>query len=51
VFSDDARAVVSEPLGSIEHIHRIWTEIPASSAVLVEGGKVKVAPLRPRVPG
>ena len=49
-FSDDARAVVSEPLGGIENVNRFWIEVPESSAVVVAAGNVNVAPLRPRVP-
>jgi predicted glutamine amidotransferase len=49
-FSDDARAVVSEPLGAIEEAARVWIEVPESSAVVVAAGDVDVAPLRPRAP-
>ena len=49
-FSDDARAVVSEPLGAIEDASRVWVEIPESSTVVVAAGDVNVAPLRPRAP-
>jgi predicted glutamine amidotransferase len=49
-FSDDARAVVSEPLGAIEHASRIWIEIPERSAVIVAGGDVNVVPMEPRLP-
>jgi len=49
-FSDDARAVVSEPLGAIEDAARVWIEVPESSAVVVAAGDVDVAPLRPRAP-
>jgi glutamine amidotransferase len=47
-FSDDARAVVSEPLGAVENASRIWVEVPESSALIVSGGAVDVLPLRPR---
>jgi glutamine amidotransferase len=49
-FSDDARAVVSEPLGAIEHASRIWTEVPERSAVIVAAGEVTVLPMQPRLP-
>jgi predicted glutamine amidotransferase len=49
-FSDDARAVVSEPLGAAENASRVWMEIPESSAVVVAAGDVNVVPLRPRPP-
>jgi predicted glutamine amidotransferase len=47
-FSDDARAVVSEPLGGIENVNRFWIEVPESSVVVVEAGNVNVAPIRLR---
>ena len=47
-FSDDARAVVSEPLGSVENASKIWVEVPESSAVLVAAGAVDIIPMRPR---
>ena len=47
-FSDDARAVVSEPLGSVENASKIWVEVPESSALIVGSGDVDVAPMRPR---
>jgi glutamine amidotransferase len=50
MFSDDARAVVSEPLGAIENIGEAWVEIPESSAVAVSAGTVDVVRLRPRAP-
>src|SRR5262245_25706953 len=49
-FSDDARAVVSEPLGNIEDAGRVWVEIPEASTVVVAAGDVNVVPLRPRAP-
>jgi predicted glutamine amidotransferase len=45
-FSDDARAIVSEPLGATETNGEIWVEIPQSSAVIVAAGAVDVVPLR-----
>ena len=49
-FSDDARAVVSEPLGGIENVKPFWIEVPESSAVVIAAGSVNVAPLKPRAP-
>jgi predicted glutamine amidotransferase len=49
-FSDDARAVVSEPLGGIENVNRFWIEVPESSTVVIAAGNVNVAPLKPRAP-
>jgi glutamine amidotransferase len=49
-FSDDARAVVSEPLGTIEDASQVWIEVPESSAVVVAAGAVNIATLRPRAP-
>jgi len=49
-FSDDARAVVSEPLGTVENAKRVWIEVPESSAVVVAAGAVNVTALRPRAP-
>ena len=40
-LSDEARAVVSEPLGDLPGV---WREVPASSALIVQpGGDVQVA--------
>jgi predicted glutamine amidotransferase len=49
-FSDDARAVVSEPLGTIEDASRVWIEVPESSAVRVAGGAVNISSIKPRAP-
>jgi predicted glutamine amidotransferase len=49
-FSDDARAVVSEPLGGIENVNRFWIEVPESSAVVVAPGSLDVVPLKLRAP-
>ncbi|MCK5448545.1 MAG: class II glutamine amidotransferase [Gemmatimonadetes bacterium] len=46
-FSDDARAVVSEPLTDLSDE---WVEIPESAAVLVEGGNVSVRTFEPKLP-
>ena len=47
-FSDDARAVVSEPLGAVENASQIWMEVPESSALIVAAGAVDIIPMRPR---
>jgi len=47
-FSDDARAVVSEPLGAVENAKKIWVEVPESSAVIIAAGSVDIVPLRLR---
>jgi predicted glutamine amidotransferase len=49
VFSDDAWAVVSEPLGRVENVRKIWVEIPEASAVIIGDGKLEVVALRTRV--
>jgi predicted glutamine amidotransferase len=49
-FSDEARAVVSEPLGEIESAGEAWVEIPEASAVIVSGEKVDIVGLRARPP-
>jgi predicted glutamine amidotransferase len=49
-FSDDARAVVSEPLGTVENAKRVWIEVPESSAAVVAAGAVNVTALKPRAP-
>lgn len=46
-LSDDARLVVSEPLGSLQGA---WREIPESSSVLVRGADDEVAPFTPIAP-
>ena len=45
--SDDARLVVSEPLGSLQGA---WREIPESSSVLVHGADDEVQPFVPIAP-
>jgi hypothetical protein len=45
--SDDARLVVSEPLGSLQGA---WREIPESSSVLVHGADDEVQPFAPIAP-
>ena len=45
--SDDARLVVSEPLGDLQGA---WREIPESSSVLVHGADDEVRPFAPVAP-
>ena len=45
-FTDDARAIVSEPLGAAETNDEVWIEVPESSVVRVAGGALDVTPLR-----
>src|SRR5436190_454218 len=40
-LSDDARLVVSEPLGDL---HGAWQEVPDSSCLIVEGGNQELRP-------
>jgi len=44
-FSDHARAVVSEPFGTLSES---WVEIPPSSAVIVDRGTLETREFRPR---
>lgn len=46
-LSDDARLVVSEPLGDL---HGAWREVPESTCVIVRGGEEKLRPFSPTVP-
>lgn len=46
-FSEDTRAVVSEPLTALSDE---WVEIPESAAVVVEGGDVSVRTFEPKPP-
>jgi glutamine amidotransferase len=46
-MSDDARAVVSEPLADLPGL---WREVPASSALVVQPGSYEELPFRPRPP-
>ncbi len=46
-FSDEARAVVSEPLGDLPGL---WNEIPAGTAIVVQPGEDARVPFRPRAP-
>src|SRR4029079_9311268 len=49
-FTDDTRAVVSEPLGDIENAGEVWVEIPEASPVVVNAGTVDIRHLQPRTP-
>ncbi len=42
--SDDARLVVSEPLGDLRGA---WREVPDSSCVMVQGGRQDIIPFKP----
>ena len=44
-LSDDARLVVSEPLGDLKGA---WREVPESTCVLVHGGREELRPFTPR---
>jgi glutamine amidotransferase len=46
-FSPDARAVVSEPIGTLTEA---WEEIPESTAVIIFRGKVERQAFEPRLP-
>jgi predicted glutamine amidotransferase len=46
-FSDEARAVVSEPLGDLPGL---WEELPAGTAFVVQPGEDEQVPFRPRPP-
>ncbi len=43
-LSDDARIIVSEPLGDLRGA---WREVPESSCVVVAGGEERLLPFRP----
>jgi glutamine amidotransferase len=47
VLSDDARLVVSEPLGDL---HGAWQEVPESSCLVVHGGEKEHIPFAPMAP-
>lgn len=47
VLSDDARLVVSEPLGSLRGV---WREVPESTCVVVRGGTQDLLPFTPVAP-
>jgi predicted glutamine amidotransferase len=44
-FSDDARAIVSEPLGDLPGL---WQEVPAGTALVVQAGEDERLPFTPR---
>jgi hypothetical protein len=44
MLSDDARLIVSEPLGDLEGA---WRELPESSCVVIRGGAEEVTPFVP----
>lgn len=46
-FSDDARAVVSEPFGTMSES---WVEIPPSSAGIIDGAKLETREFHPSSP-
>lgn len=45
-FSDDTRAVVSEPFGELSEV---WEEIPEASVFIVDGPDVETVPFTPRL--
>jgi glutamine amidotransferase len=45
-FSDEARAVVSEPLGDLPGV---WREVPAGTAIIVQPGDDELVPFTPAV--
>ena len=45
LFSDEARAVVSEPLGDLPGV---WHEVPPGTALVVQPGEDAMVPFRPR---
>ena len=45
-LSDDARIVVSEPLGSLRGA---WLEVPEGSSVVIRDGRQTLAPFGPRL--
>jgi predicted glutamine amidotransferase len=46
-FSDDARLIVSEPLGDVAGV---WNEVPESSWGVVGPGREEIQPFQPRAP-
>ncbi|HEY2160597.1 MAG TPA: class II glutamine amidotransferase [Solirubrobacteraceae bacterium] len=46
-FSDDARLIVSEPLGDVAGV---WNEVPESSWGVVGPGREQMQPFRPKAP-
>ncbi len=47
VLSDDARLVVSEPLGELRGA---WREVPESTCIVVHGGREELRPFTPVAP-
>jgi predicted glutamine amidotransferase len=47
-FSDEARAIVSEPLGDLPGV---WQEVPAGSALIVQPGRDELVSFTPASPG
>jgi len=47
LLSDDARLVVSEPLGDLRGV---WQEVPEASCVEIRAGEEKITPFKPLVP-
>jgi predicted glutamine amidotransferase len=46
-FSDDARLIVSEPLGDVSGV---WNEVPESSCCIVSPDREEIRPFRPKTP-
>jgi predicted glutamine amidotransferase len=46
-LSEDARLIVSEPLGDL---HGAWREVPESTCVVVHGGREELRPFTPALP-
>ncbi len=46
-FSDDARLIVSEPLGDVAGV---WNEVPESTCVIASGGGSELRPFQPTAP-
>ena len=46
-LSDDARIIVSEPLGELRGA---WREVPEASCVAIRGGEERISEFRPLVP-
>jgi hypothetical protein len=46
-LSEDARLIVSEPLGDL---HGAWREVPESTCVVVHSGREELRPFAPAIP-
>jgi glutamine amidotransferase len=46
-LSDDARLVVSEPLGDL---HGVWREVPESTCLVIRGGEEQILDFSPSLP-